>query len=105
MPTIDDTCEVQIGNSKSGLTLGLLFLGTSDANLVTSAGGTLLVTPLYSLLFLVNGATTKMAGTIPDDESLAFANLYLQAIEADPGASDGFAFTPGLKLTIGMLDL
>ena len=104
-PAIDEICEIQIGNSASGLTFGLLFVGTSDANLVTSAGGTLLVTPSFSVPFYVYGASTRMWAEIPDDEALCFANAYLQAIEGDPGASNGLSFTPGLKITIGILDL
>jgi hypothetical protein len=105
LPTVDDSCEIRIGNSKSGPTVGLLFVGLSDANVVTSAGGTLLVAPLFSVPFTVNGANTTIAGDIPEDESLAFVDVYTQAIEADAGASRGLSFTPGLKLTIGMLNL
>ena len=100
-PVFDERCEIRVGNSKSGLTFGLLYLGFAEANIPTSADGTLLVLPTLTIPFYVYGASTNLWGDIPDDPSLAFLDFYLQAIEADPGASEGLSFTAGLKLTIG----
>ena len=41
------------------------------------------------------------SGDIPDDGGLAGVTLDLQALEADPGATEGVSFTAGLELVMG----
>jgi len=41
------------------------------------------------------------AGTLPSDPAYNGFELDLQAVEADPGAVEGFSFTQGLQLLLG----
>jgi hypothetical protein len=109
VPTIDATrpaalgatAEVTIGNSSNVATFALLLLGSSAANVPTSLGGTLLVTPFLTIPLALPAGSLAVQGDIPNDQSLAFLELFLQALEIDAGASRGVSFTEGLKLTIG----
>ena len=101
-PEIGDLGEIRIGSSnQKSLTFGAIFVGFDDADLPTGADGRLLELPAYTLPFVVLGPSIRVWSPIPDVSSLAFLDLYVQAIEADPGASKGLSFTAGLKLTIG----
>jgi hypothetical protein len=92
---------IYIDSSPGAATTGLLFVGFADANVPTGKGGTLLVDPALTVVFPLGSIGTILSGHLPDDPSLYFLDLYLQAIELDPFASKGLSFTPGLHLRLG----
>jgi hypothetical protein len=79
----------------------LLLIGTSDANTITPAGGTLLVTASYVIPIFLSQKSTPLTGTLPIDDNLCGTSLYVQALEVDPGASQGISFSAGLRLILG----
>ena len=80
---------------------GLLAFGLASDSIATSAGGTLLVDPLFFSLVPIAQAGTSMVETIPRDPTLCGASIYLQVLELDFGAPFRISFTPGLQLTFG----
>ena len=100
-PVLGSTLTLDIENSLGAPTQGWLFLGTSPASLATPWGGTLLVTPSFLVSLGIPATGSTPGGLLPADPTLDGLSLYLQVLEADPGASDGFSFTPGLELRLG----
>jgi hypothetical protein len=93
--------KVDLANSAGVATPAVLFLGFSKQSLLTGKGGTLLVNPLLTLPLSVPAGGLVLSGAIPDDPALYGFHLYLQALEADAGASKGISFTRGLDLLFG----
>jgi hypothetical protein len=81
---------------------GWLVIGFTRASIPTGLGGTLLVIPALVLpVTLPALVPLHLEGSIPDDPALVGSSVMLQLLEADPGASRGVSFTPGLELVIG----
>jgi hypothetical protein len=76
-------------------------LGLYKASIPTGKGGTLLVAPFLTVPLALPVGGLTLSGAIPDDASLYGFDLYLQALEADAGASKGISFTRGLDLYFG----
>jgi len=93
--------KIDLADSASVTTPAVLFLGFSAESLLTGKGGTLLVDPFLTLPLSVPPSGLVLSGTIPDDPALYGFHLYLQALEADAGASKGISFTRGLDLYFG----
>jgi hypothetical protein len=100
-PVLGSTVTLDLSDARGRPTNALVMIGSSDANVVTSADGTLLVTPTTLIPILLTAKNTVLTGTLPNDDSLCGTSLYLQAIELDPGASQGLSFTAGLRLILG----
>ena len=102
-PLLGAPFSVDVSNSTSASNLGYLLVGFSQASLPTVLGGTLLVQialPLY--LFPIPPLGASLTATLPGDIDLFGATIDLQAVEFDAGATDGFSFTDGLELTLGI---
>ena len=95
------TLTLTIGNSAGVNTTGFLYTGIQPASIPTNLGGTLLVSPLFTLPLSIPAPSLSMTGSIPNSSSLYCTSIYLQALELDSGASKGVSFTPGLHLHIG----
>jgi hypothetical protein len=100
-PVIGSSLTLDLIDSRGRLTNALLLIGWSDANTISSAGGTLLVTPSYVIPVTLISKSTALSGTLPGDDNLCGQSLYVQALEIDPGASQGISFTAGLRLILG----
>lgn len=100
-PVLGDSIGLDVGNSLGFWTVGFLIIGSSDASIVTSAGGTLLVDPAVIVPFVVWPAGYSIPADVPADIGLLGVAAYLQVIEIDPGAPYGASFTPGLQLILG----
>jgi uncharacterized membrane protein len=100
-PEIGTTVTIDVGNSRGLPTFGVLLIGDESANLPTRRGGRLLVRATSSLPVVLGPSGGRIDLVIPDDESLCGTHLYTQALEFDPGAVSGYAFTPGLELRLG----
>jgi hypothetical protein len=100
-PVVGKNLKIDLADSASVTTPAVLFLGFSAESLLTGKGGTLLVDPFLTLPLSVPPGGLVLSGTIPDDPALYGFHLYLQALEADAGASKGISFTRGLDLYFG----
>lgn len=102
-PMLGSTPNLELGNSLGQTTLAALLIGLLPANLPTPFDGTLLVDLIIfapSLLVAPGGSTLPLA--IPDDNALSGAQLFVQEVVVDVGASQGLAFSRGLRLRIGV---
>ena len=92
-----------IGNSLGRFTIAFLYVGVTPGSFPTSRGGTLLLTPIQTRVLTIPGSGLNMPITIPSawPQPACFPPIYLQAMEADAGASHGYSFTPGLRLQLG----
>ena len=95
------TITVDVGNSYGQPTIGVLLVGTQQADIPTRKGGHLLLIADGAILLSLAPSGTSVDGDIPSDESLCGAHVYAQALELDPGAAKGVSFTPGLDLLLG----
>jgi hypothetical protein len=100
-PVLGSTLTVTTSNSRGVDTPGVVLIGLAEANLITSKGGTLLVDPLLFVPLLIHASGEGLSGTLPNDPALCEVEVDVQALELDPGASNGLSFTAGLKLLLG----
>jgi hypothetical protein len=100
-PVVGAPLDVDLSNSLGAATSALLFVGVQPADIQIRNSGTLLVAPLLSVVVPVPASGLTLRGKMPNDPSLWFFDLYLQALELDPYASKGLSFTPGLQLHCG----
>jgi hypothetical protein len=99
-PSLCSVAELLVGPAYH-LSTGVLILGPAPASIPTSLDGTLLVAPAASVTFHIGPPTWSLPLPIPCSYQFAGAAIYLQAIVADPRASQGAAFTPGLRMVLG----
>jgi hypothetical protein len=100
-PQYGATVKVDFGNSLGFWTFGFLLVGTAQTSLPTSKDGTLLVDLLRAVPLAIGPTGVEVQTTIQFDESLCGAEIDVQGIEMDPGATKHVAFTEGLQLIIG----
>lgn len=100
-PVLGTTIDVLVGNSAGFYVVGFLYVGVVPVSIPTKLGGTLLVDPLLTFVFLVDLGGTIFTADIPLDDSLAGVSIFAQALEFDDAASKGVSFTPGLELILG----
>jgi len=100
-PILGSTITLDLGNSLGLPTSGLLILGFQQASLHTGLGGDLLLIPALLVPISFSYGANSYTGTLPSDPAYNGFELDLQAVEADPGAVEGFSFTQGLQLLLG----
>ena len=100
-PAFGSSLTLDIANSNGFFTIGLLFIGLGQADLPTNLDGTLLVDFRVIEVLVLDPTTTSIPITVPRDDDLAGLSVFLQTVEEDAGATQGFSFTQGLQLTIG----
>ncbi len=100
-PVMGTTVDAQLGNSVGFYTVGFLYLGLQSATIPTKLGGTLLVDPLSTLVFLLEPLGTTLSGDLPLDDALVGTSFFAQVLELDNGASKGVSFTAGIELILG----
>jgi hypothetical protein len=100
-PVLGCTLLVELQNSSGSASAGVLVVGLSPASVPTPIGGTLLVIPAATVAVGVpaNGLTIPLPLRV--NRLLCGTPIYLQAAQADAGASHGVSFTPGLRLVLG----
>lgn len=101
-PQLGATITLSIGNSSGVPAFAALLVDLEPANLPTQFGGTLAVAPFlpYVPMVLPAGGDT-LSATIANDPGLIGMNIYCQTVQFDPGALFNFAFSRGLRLSIG----
>jgi hypothetical protein len=100
-PVINHNFALDLSNSRGVSTSGLVFAGIADANTPTTAGGTLLVTPIVAIPLAVPASGASLSGSVPNDPTLAGTSLFFQGIEADAGAPHGISFSAGVRVVLG----
>lgn len=103
-PLLGEPIDLVLGNSYGPSTLGLVLLGFGKAQLPSSWDGDFLVAPPWiAFSFLLPSGGLTLQETIDPDATLCGLELDAQLLVADPGASDGVAFSRGLELLLGGL--
>jgi hypothetical protein len=100
-PKICNQITLSLGNSLGAITPAVFFMGLAQASIPTPFGGVLLVLPAVVFPFVLPAPGADFPVTVTCDTTLCGLSIYLQAWEADAGASDGVSFTPGLELKLG----
>jgi len=100
-PRLNQPNELDLGNCSGQWSAALLLIGREQAQIPTPLGGDLLVVIDWTWFLAVPPAGASLVATMPPDEQLATASLFLQALELDAGAAHGVAFTAGLELRPG----
>jgi Tol biopolymer transport system component len=100
-PVLGMPLTLDLACSSGGYTVGIVLIGTQQANIPTRRGGNLLVVPLFTMLVALAPTGTVLRGDLPPADSLCGAVVDLQALEIDPGAALGYSFSPGLELVFG----
>jgi len=100
LPVLGTTVGLSLSNSRGVSTQAVLLIGL-DSLAVTVKGGTLLVDALLTLPLVLPPGSIALPGSFPNDPALCGLSLYVQSIQADPGASHGAAFSRGLRLVLG----
>ncbi|HET6162619.1 MAG TPA: S8 family peptidase [Planctomycetota bacterium] len=100
-PVLGLSFDLVVGNSLGSNTPGLLLVGFSSASIPTTAGGTLLVSPLLLVPFTVDAAGTSLPAPLPAGPALIGVHVYTQVLESDAGAAHHISFTEGLDLLLG----
>jgi hypothetical protein len=100
-PLLCSTITLDLGNSRGTNTVAALFLGLAPTDQPTDYDGHVLVVPSSIHLLTLPSAGLSLSGGLPCDGFFCGASIYLQALEIDPGASQGVSFTRGLRLVVG----
>lgn len=100
-PRLCTPISIGIGNSRGTLTQGVLMLGLSQIDVPTALGGRLMVGPSTVVPIQIPKDGASLPVCIPCDAALCGLDVFLQALENDPGASLGVSFTLGLWLGLG----
>jgi len=102
-PVLCTEIDIQIGNSSPDAAAACVLVGASPANLPSPVGGTFLVTSVVEVPIVVPPGGTTAAFAVPCDVAVLGMEHYLQSFMIDPGASDGVAFSRGLRLVPGFM--
>jgi len=100
-PVLCTAITLDLANSLGASTAAGLLIGLAQTDQPTVYNGHLLVVPLNIRLLSLPGAGLPLAGPLPCDSTFCGRSVYLQALELDPGASQGISFTRGLRLVLG----
>jgi hypothetical protein len=100
-PVMGTSIDGLIGNSLGKYTVGFLYFGLQPISVPTRLGGTFLVDPIQSMVFLVPPAGAVISTDIPLDDAIVGISFFAQVLVMDEGASKGVSFTPGLELIAG----
>jgi WD40 repeat protein len=100
-PVLGTTVMLDVVNSSGLYTVALLFLGVQRADIPSVWGGDLLLLPTVTVLLGLPPTGARFGGDLSDRSDLCGLVVDFQAIELDPGAAHGVAFTPGLELLLG----
>ena len=100
-PQLDQALLVSLDNSLGSPTQGLMFVGLEPSQSPTIWEGTLLVSPSILLPLSIPGGGLTIGADLSSSRFSCGSEIYLQALQWDPGATRGVAFTRGLMLAIG----
>jgi hypothetical protein len=99
-PALGANISLDLDSSLGEATTALILWGLHQAFVPTPVGGALQVEPRFVRLVSVPAPGWTQAWTIPADPALDGAEIFLQALLLDPGASHGTSFTRALRLYV-----
>ena len=99
-PVLGEVLHLTVGNS-SGVPAPALLLGGFNPANVPFKGGALLVSPSFQISFFTVPTSLTLNALLPTTQGLCGQHLYLQTLQADPGAPAGVALSRGLDLFFG----
>lgn len=100
-PLLGEFTNLRFGNSLLEPTIGVWVLGTQPAFFPTPLAGTLNLAPSSWVTVPLPADGFEFAFWVPDDAGLCGVSLYNQLLVVDPFATDGLAFSRGLRLRFG----
>lgn len=100
LPVLGGPFALDCANSSGTPSVAYLLLGLDDAAL-TVKGGTVLVEALLTVVLPLPAAGLAISLPPPADPALCGLPVFVQALQADPGASHGASFSRGLRLDLG----
>lgn len=101
LPLPGTTIRIDVGNSSALATQGSLLVGLESASLQTPFDGTLLLVPTTSFAIHIAASGGQVQFNVPDDPALCGAQVFLQSLQLDAGASRQLSFSRGLQLDLG----
>ncbi len=100
-PVLGTTLTLDLANSGVHDSIALVLVGYSEARNPSRKGGDVLVVIDFCVLLPLPDRGLTIPYDIPDDGALCGLEIFIQALEIDPGAAKGVSFTAGLKLVHG----
>ena len=100
-PVLGTTVTADLADSTGQGTLSVVLVGLDAAQIPTGFGGTLLVSPIGSIMLAVPAGGATIDADIPDDEALCGVSWFAQALELDAAAAKGISFSAGLEIALG----
>ncbi|MCB9882114.1 MAG: endonuclease [Planctomycetes bacterium] len=100
MPRLGSSPGYFVSNSLGTSTVGAFVLGLSS-NLIPLFGGFMYENPDVVAPLALGPAGSTVPLSIPGDANLLCARIWLQSVLVDPGAVQGFAITPALRVDLG----
>ena len=100
-PSYGTLTSLDVGNSSGQASWVIYGFGTTQINVPTPFGGSLLVLPDWTLEMPLPAGGASLWFNVPPVPALCGLTVQAQAVVVDPGASAGLAFTPGLAITFG----
>ena len=102
-PRVGRTVEILYRGGGAWFHQGVGIVGFAQGSL-PAFGGTVLVDLQSAYTFAQTAfpsATARIPLPIPNDPAIACTKVHVQFVHVDPGAVQGVAMTPGLRITIG----
>jgi len=102
-PRLGRTVEILYRGGGAWFHQGVGIIGLADSA-VPMFGGTILVDLQSSYTFAQTAfpsSTVRIPLALPNDPAAACSQIHVQFVHLDPGAVQGVAMTPGLRITIG----
>jgi len=100
-PVLGGRLDLRLGNASGARVPAWLVLGLAPAESPALLGGNLLVVPRAVLPFSHPVSGLALSIDLPPDPTLVGRTLYNQLVHVDEGATDGLAFSQGLRLVLG----
>jgi hypothetical protein len=100
-PALGTTFGVQFASSTAGAAPAFVLLGDLSGYQPTVWGGVALVKEPLLVPLVIPAGGFSFPYAVPSDTSWIGQSQVLQLVVADPGASAGLAFSPGLRLVFG----
>ncbi len=101
LPVLGTTISCDLANSAGVPTLGIFVVGFAPLA-VPVFGGTLLARPDITVAALLPVTGASLPIVIPNDNSFRAVQLFVQGVQFDGGSPQGFSFSAGLALTVGI---
>ena len=100
-PVLGSQALLRVSNSRVEESIALVLVGLRSDQTLTNLGGTLLVQPDWTTPLNLPSAGKDLPFSLPCRPAWLGLNLHLQSLVLDPGASQGVAFSPGLRVVLG----